>query len=394
VIFLDNAGGTHPKPEEVYAEADRALRDNPGVPWSGGRPAAEILDACRAEAAALLGVADPRRVILTPNATDGLNLAIKGILEPGDHVVSSTLEHSAVARPLTHLQMRGQISLTLVEPGPDGRIDPAVIEGSLRHRTRLVVLHHGCGALGTVQPIEEIARRLQRRPARLLIDAAHTAGQMPIDVDGCGIDLLAASGHKGLYGPPGTGFLIVGEGVRLRPFREGGTGGDEALAFMPQEVPWGLEAGTPNTAGAAGLLAGLRFVRSITVERLREHQTTLIKRFIGALGLDERFRLHAARGDVPRTGTVSLSMRGVAPTQVGRLLEEEHGIRVAAGLHDTPGAHKLFGTLPNGTVRVSVGWFNTEGEIDRAVAALRELSDAMVAEGGHPGRPAARAGFI
>ncbi|MCZ6747404.1 MAG: aminotransferase class V-fold PLP-dependent enzyme, partial [Acidobacteria bacterium] len=293
---------------------------------------------------------------------------------------------AAISRSLDHMQMAGRIALTRVDAGDDGRIDPATLVRAVAHRTRLVILSHGCEVLGTVQPVEEVARMLSGHKALLLVDASHTAGLVPLQMDSWGIDLVATSGHRGLYGPPGVGLLLVGSDVRLRPLREGESGGDPSLSTQPLDLPWSLEAGVPNMPGIVGLLAGMRFVSQQTPATLREHDTTLIKRFIGAVGLDERFHLYAARGDMPRTGTVSFTLRGFAPLQVAQVLEKVHDIQVAAGLHAGSRVHAMLKTAPAGTVRVSVGWFNNEDEIDRTVAALREMADAGVKQAlGHVG---------
>jgi len=382
VIYLDNASGSHPKPESIYQESDRALRSLAGFPGmdshAPARAGATLLAAARREAAELFGLGRPERVVFTAGGTDALTMALKGLLRDGDHVVTTNLARAAISRSLDHMQMAGRIALTRVDAGDDGRIDPATLVRAVAHRTRLVILSHGCEVLGTVQPVEEVARMLSGHKALLLVDASHTAGLVPLHMDSWGVDLVATSGHRGLYGPPGVGLLLVGGDVRLRPLREGESGGDPSLSTQPLDLPWSLEAGVPNMPGIVGLLAGMRFVNQQTLARLREHDTTLIKRFIGAVGLDERFRLYAARGDMPRTGTVSFTLRGFTPQQVAQVLEQVHDIQVAAGLHAGSRVHVMLKTAPGGTVRVSVGWFNTEDEIDRTVAALREMADAGV----------------
>ena len=380
MIYLDNASGSQPKPESVYQEVERALRCLAGFPaatsHAPGRAAWELLTAARREAAEFFGLSQPEGVIFSAGGTDALTMAIRGTLKDGDHVVTSDCERAAIARPLTHLQMRGKISLTRVEAGKDGRVDPQAILKAVAHRTRLVVLGHGCEALGILQPVEELARLLRDHPALLLVDASHTAGTVPLDMEAWGVDLLATAGHRGLYGPPGVGLLLVRPGLRLKPLREGQSGGDQALSTQPLELPWCMEAGVPNLPGIAGLLAGLRFVRQQTVTRMREHDITLIKRFIGAVGLDERFHLYSARGDLPRTGTVSFTLRGFTPRQVAQILEQAHDIQVGYGLHASAELHARLQTAPGGTVRVSVGWFTSEDEVDATVAALREMADA------------------
>ena len=266
MIYLDNASGSQPKPESVYQEVERAVRSLAGFPaertHAPGRAAWELMNTARGEAAALFGLSRPEGVIFSAGGTDALTMALRGILKDGDHVVTGDCERAAVARPLTHRQMRGRISLTRVDAGKDGRLDPAAIMRAVAHRTRLVVLGHGCEALGVLQPVEEIARLLRDHSALLLVDASHTAGTVPLDMEGWGVDLLATSGHRSLYGPPGVGLLLVRPGLRLQPLREGESGGDPTLSTQPLELPWSLEAGVPNLPGIAGLLAGLRFIRS------------------------------------------------------------------------------------------------------------------------------------
>ncbi|MFQ5718763.1 MAG: aminotransferase class V-fold PLP-dependent enzyme [Acidobacteriota bacterium] len=378
MIFLDNAASSHPKPPPVHAAVEAALRQAVASDHGSGAAAAagtRCLATARQEAGALLGVADPRRVVFTLNATDALNMAIHGILEPGDHVVTSVGEHNAVCRPLTHLQMKGVIALTRVEIDADGGIALEALDAAIQHRTRLVVLGHGNSVLGTLQPMEDIARRVKARGARLLVDASHTAGRVPVDVDGWGLDAVAVSGHGALMGPAGTGLLLVGDGLRIRPTRLGESGHRPAQTTHPLALPEALEAGMPNIPGIAGLGAGIRFIREVGVSRVREHETMMIKRFIGALGLDERFTLYAARGDLPRTGTVSFNLGGFPPARLVEILERRAGVFMAAGLHGSPGVHRRLGTLDAGTVRASVGWFTREEEIDRSVAVLRSIAE-------------------
>ncbi|MFQ5669473.1 MAG: aminotransferase class V-fold PLP-dependent enzyme [Acidobacteriota bacterium] len=380
MTYLNNAAFSHPKPEEVYADMDAAARRWVAYPGSriaaGKDDARDLMEDTRRQAASLFGVSEPGRVIFTLNGTDALNIALKGFLKDGDHVLTTSVEPSAISRPLTHLQMKGRISLTRIEVREDGCIDPGRLERAIRHRTRLVAISHACSALGTVRSVEEIARITRRKNARLLVDAAHTAGVVPLAAEEWGIDLLAMSGHKGLLGPAGTGLLVVGPEVSLAPCREGWTGGDPVLEVQPLDLPWALESGMPNLPGIAGLRAGLLFLKREGVEKIREHQTTLVKRFIGAIGLDDRFHLYAARGDVPRTGTVAFSLRGFPPAELAAILARHYDIHVGAGLHGCPGAHRALKSFPEGTVRISLGCFNTEAEVDRTVAGLREIADS------------------
>jgi cysteine desulfurase family protein len=380
MIYLDNAATSHPKPEAVYAAMDRCAREvgaNPGR--SGHRMAVQAegeIAVARRAVAALLGGRDPLRLIFTLNATDALNMAIKGILRRGDHVVTTVLEHNSVSRPLTQLEKDGVITVTRVKPSDEGVIDPDDITQAMSGATRLVAMAHASNVLGAVHPIEPIGRAVRERGKLLLVDAAQSAGVVPLDIERGGIDLLAFAGHKGLLGPTGTGGLYVGERAELRPWREGGTGGSSAEPLQPEGFPHHLEAGTPNTAGIAGLAAGARYVAERGVESLGAHERQLALRLWEALADDNRIDLHgpAPMPAAPRTGVVSLQVRGHEPEEVAAILDTSFSIAVRAGLHCAPGAHRFLDTFPSGTVRVSPGPFNTIEEIDALVAALREIA--------------------
>jgi len=380
MIYLDNAATSHPKPEEVYVRIDRFGREvgaNPGR--SGHRLAVEAegeIDAVRREVASLFGCRDPRRVVFTLNATDALNMALKGVLDPGDHVVTTVMEHNSVSRPLARMERQGLIEVSRVEPAPGGRLEAGAIERAFTPKTRLVAVGQASNVTGTAAPLMEIGGIVRRRGALLAVDAAQGGGVLPLDMERDGIDLLAFTGHKGLLGPTGTGGLLVGERVEPRPWREGGTGGDSASVVQPAELPWRLEAGTPNTAGLAGLGEALRWVRRRGVETLGDGERVLARLFWERLRDDDRFALYGKPPDSARdrTGVVSFNVAGKSPEEVGAILDAAFGIAVRTGLHCAPGAHRFLGTFPEGAVRVSPGPFNSTADIEALVEALMEIA--------------------
>jgi cysteine desulfurase family protein len=380
MIYLDNAATSHPKPAQVYARMDRFAREvgaNPGR--AGHRMAVEAeaeIDRTRRQIATLFGGRDPRRLVFTLNATDALNMAFKGLLQKDDHVVTTVMEHNSVARPLNRMESEGTLRVTRVPAGRDGVVDPGDIERALTSRTRLVAIAHAGNVLGNVQPIREIGRLIRQRECLFAVDAAQSAGLLPIDVEADRIDLLAFTGHKSLLGPAGTGGLYVGERVTLRPWREGGTGGDSADPMQPLDYPHRLEAGTPNTLGIAGLCEAVGYVTQRGVEAIADHESALALRLWESLEADPRFVLYGPRPSAggTRTGVVSLNLEGRPSSEIGAILDTSFGIAVRTGLHCAPGVHRALETFPEGTVRVSPGPFTTPEEIDLLTTALQEIA--------------------
>lgn len=379
MIYLDNAATSWPKPPAVPAAMERFLRElgaNPGR--AGHAPsiqAGRVVYEARDRVARLLGHDDPLSVVLTKNATEALNLALQGLLEPGDHVVTSVMEHNSVLRPLRALEGRG-VQVTRVACAGDGAIDPDDVVRSITARTRLVVLGHASNVTGTLCPIEAIGRLVEARGLLFCVDAAQTAGACPIDVRAMHVDLLAFTGHKSLYGPQGTGGLCIGERARgrLRPLLYGGTGSASDSDEHPDFLPDCFEAGTLNAVGLAGLEAGLAFVEDQGVASIRAHETALTARLLEGLHEIPRVRVLGA-GDASRqTAVVSFTVEGWSCSEVAAALEERAAICCRAGLHCAPLAHQHLGTFPDGAVRFSLGLFNTEAEIANALDALRELA--------------------
>lgn len=384
MIYLDNAATSFPKPERMFREMEafvRASGANPGR--SGHRRALEaeaMIDETRRLLARLFGCPRPERIIFAMNATDALNIAIKGVLRPGDDAITSVLEHNSVSRPLNRLERDGVITLTRLPAGPDHVIDPGDVARAIKPSTRLVALTQASNVTGTIQPVAEIGRIVRERNVLFLVDAAQSAGAVPIDVERDAIDLLAFTGHKALLGPTGTGGLVVGERAQIAPWREGGTGGDSSSPIQPSEFPHLLEGGTPNIFGIAGLREGARILLERGVETVLPHERQLIAAFHGALKDPGRFKWYGAdraivgqRGE-GRVGLVGINLDGFAPAELAAVLDEQFDIAVRAGLHCAPYAHKHLGTFPQGTVRLSVGLQNTVEEMKQVAAALDEVA--------------------
>ena len=377
MLYLDNAATSFPKPEVVYRELQDYLRREGANPGRGGHQWAvrveKTLDDTRSLLARFFGMDDYRRVIFTLNGTDSLNMAIKGVVRPGDHVVTSLLEHNSVSRPLKQLESDGIISLTQLPFSQEGFIDPDDFRRALTSRTRLVVLLHASNVLGTMQPVAEVGGICRRHEALFLVDAAQTAGILPIDMQDMQIDLLAFPGHKAMFGPPGTGVLLVGQRVQPVPWREGGTGFDSEDPVQPRQLPYLLEGGTPNTLGVAALRAGLGFVTGEGLDRIRGHEQRLLTRLIESLRDNPKIRLYGSLDLSRRVGSLALNREGYTASEVGMILDNAFEIAVRPGLHCAPYLHRELGTAPEGAIRISPGYFNTEEDIERCLSALEQL---------------------
>ena len=376
--YLDNAATTFPKPEIVYKTMDtfyRTLGANPGRSGHKMAVAAEKeIEDTRAVVTKLFGIKNSNRFVFTFNATDAINMGIKGLLKLGDHAIATYLEHNAVSRALHGLEKRKIITVTKVKNSQDGFIDPDDVKNAITPKTRLIVMAHAPNVLGTIQPIREIGRIARENNIIFFIDAAQTAGVCEIDVNKDFIDMLAFTGHKGPLGPTGTGGLYVGEGVTLEPWREGGTGFEPASLSQPEELPYKLESGTPNTVGIAGLRAGIEFVLSKGIQTIRKHEQKLTGKLIDALKDDRRFILYGTTDISKKVGILSINVKGFKPAEVGAILDQSFDIAVRPGLHCAPFAHQMLGTFPDGTVRISPGFFNTEADIEQLLTALDKIA--------------------
>lgn len=311
--------------------------------------------------------------MFTGNATVALNLAIKGLLRPGDHAVTTSVEHNSVTRPLRRMQEAG-VSVTVVPADSTGAVSAGAVASAFRRKTRLVCLVHASNVAGAIQPAAEVARAARRAGAFTLLDASQTAGSIPISLRDLPVDLLAAPGHKGLLGPQGTGFLYVREGVPLVPLIEGGTGSRSESDRQPEFLPDALESGTPNSVGIAGLGVSLSWLLRKGVETVRRKEEKLLGELLEGMERIPGVTVFGPRDPSRRISVVSLLVEGKDPAKVGHRLEKEFGILVRAGLHCSPASHRTLGTFPEGTVRVSPGPFTTRREVLAFLAALRKIA--------------------
>ena len=357
----------------------RTLGANPGR--SGHKMAMlaeKEIENTRSIAAKLFSIKDTKRFIFAFNATDAINMGIKGLLKPGDHAITTFLEHNAVSRALNGLERKKIITVTKVKNSQDGFIDPDDIKDAITRQTRLIVMVHAPNVLGTIQQIQEIGRIARNNDIIFMIDAAQTAGVYEIDVDKQFIDMLAFTGHKGPLGPTGTGGLYVGERVNLEPWREGGTGFEPASLSQPEELPFKLESGTPNVVGIAGLKAGIEFVLSEDIQKIRNHELKLTSKIIQSLKDDKRFIIYGTTDISKKVGILSINVKGFRPAEVGAILDQSFDIAVRPGLHCAPFAHQMLGTFPDGTVRISPGLFNTEDDINQLIKALNKIASEKI----------------
>jgi cysteine desulfurase family protein len=377
MIYLDNAATSFPKPESVYQALDRFARESLANPGRAGHKMAleaeRTLDDCRHRLNRLFNGTSPDRFVFTLNCTDALNMAIKGVLRQGDHVITTDLEHNSVSRPLVGMAQSGFITLTRVAGDTGGTVDPDAIRKAIKSNTRLIALGHASNVLGTLQPAGEVGRMARERDILFLLDAAQTAGVVAIDVQALYVDLLAFPGHKGLLGPTGTGALYVSPRVKVGAWREGGTGGDSASPTQPAEYPYFLEGGTPNVLGVAGLTAGIQHVVANGIEQIRAHEVGLTERLRERLVELGGFEVFGHQDLHRRVGTLSFRSPTLPAPELAGILDQAFDIAVRPGLHCAPYIHKAIGSYPDGLVRVSPGPFNTEADIDQLAMALSEI---------------------
>jgi cysteine desulfurase/selenocysteine lyase len=387
MIYFDNAATSWPKPPGVagaMVHFIEAVGANPGR--AAHRQAVEsgrIVYEAREAVCELFHAPDPLRLVWCKNVTEALNLALRGLLRPGDHVVTGSMEHNSMMRPLRALEGRpergsGGVEVTIVTCSPQGVLDPADVEVAIRPNTKLVALNHASNVVGTLLPVAEVGAICRERGVFLLVDAAQTGGAYPVDVQADQIDLLGFTGHKSLGGPMGTGGLIVGELVdetRLDPLVRGGTGSRSEHEVQPDFLPDMCESGTLNVVGLAGLEVGVRWVLERGVEAIRAHEVALARTLIEGLQAIPGVIVYGTSDAELQTATVSFNVAGMAPSEVGLRLDEQYGILCRVGLHCAPAAHKTIGTFPVGTVRFGLGAFNTVEEVGDAMDAVRQLAE-------------------
>jgi cysteine desulfurase/selenocysteine lyase len=386
MIYFDNAATSWPKPPgvtEAMAHFMGAVGANPGrAAHRRAVDAGRIVYGAREAVCELFHAPDPLRVVFGQNVTEALNLALRGLLRPGDHVVTSAMEHNSMMRPLRALerppeQGSGGVEVTVVGCSSQGALEPTDVEAAIRPNTKLVALNHASNVVGTLLPVAEVGAICRKHDLLLLVDAAQTGGAYPVDVQADRIDLLAFTGHKSLGGPMGTGGLIVGQRVdetQMEPLIRGGTGSRSEQEAQPDFLPDMYESGTPNAVGLAGLQVGVRWVLERGVEAIRTHEVALTHALIEGLQAIPEVTVYGALDAELQTATVSFNIAGLAPSEVGWRLDEEHDIMCRVGLHCAPAAHKTIGTFPDGTVRFGLSAFNTLNEVEAALAAVEQLA--------------------
>jgi cysteine desulfurase / selenocysteine lyase len=380
ILYLDNAATSWPKPPGVPRAMSAAIRRGGGNPGRSGHAksiqAGRTVLETRELLAELFNVKDPARILFTKNATEALNTVIFGLLRAGDRVLTTSMEHNSVLRPLAALERAGVV-VDCVEAGPDGLVSAADFAARLAAGTRLAVVTHASNVTGTVNDIAAIGAACRERGVRLLVDAAQSAGCIPIDLETLPVDYLAFSGHKGLLGPQGTGGLFVRQEDDLLPLTRGGTGSLSDREDQPEFLPDRFESGTLNVPGIAGLGAGVSWLLARGVQSVAAHDQRLRGAFLAALHGDPRVTVFGGARDVPHTGVLSVRIEGVSPSTAGEALEKRFGILTRIGLHCAPRAHRTIGTFPDGTVRLGWGPFTREKDMVKAARAMRALAGGM-----------------
>jgi cysteine desulfurase / selenocysteine lyase len=380
IIYFDNAATSWPKPKATIRAIESCLHDTGGSPGRSGHSmsidAGRAIFNTREALAGILGIDDPLRIVLTKNATESINIAVFGLLKPGDHVITSSMEHNSIMRPLRVMETRG-IELTILHCSATGELDPGVIVPVIKKNTKAIFLTHASNVTGTILSVADIGRIAREHGLVFCVDAAQTAGALPIDIGSMDIDLLAFTGHKSLFGPQGTGGLYIRKDIEkvISPLMRGGTGSRSEYEEQPDFMPDKFESGTPNTAGYAGLTAGINFILSQGLDTINAHEKRLTELFLQGIGSVDGVTIYGLKDASRRIAIVSFNIRGIDPAEAALELDERFDIMSRPGLHCAPSAHKTIGTFPAGTVRFSFSYFNTVEEINRAVDAVRFLAN-------------------
>ncbi len=381
MIYLDNAATTWPKPQQVVKSIEEALVNKGGNAGRGGHGAAmqmaRLIHQTREDLCSLFGTDDPTRVIFTQNATHALNQALFGFLQRGDHVITSSIEHNAVARPLWALKQRG-VQVSEVPGLPGNEFDLEAYDKAFRPNTKLVVTLHASNVTGTLLPVREIGQIAHEHGVYYLLDAAQTAGVFPIDLGRLAVDLIAFPGHKGLLGPQGTGGLIIKPEIQLEPLIYGGTGSLSEEDRQPDFLPDALESGTLNGAGIAGLGAGVRYILNEGVDKIRVSEQALCRKLWNGLREIPSVQLYGSDMVERRSPIVAFNIGKLDSVEASYILEEKAGIIARAGLHCAAHAHRMLGTVTQGVVRFSPSHFTSEDEIEKALKAVKEVAEENI----------------
>jgi len=379
MIYLDNAATSFPKPPEVMAAMTHyatAIGASPGR--SGHRLAADagrLVFQAREQAARLFNVSDSSRIIFTKNVTEALNLTIFGLVQPGDRVLTTAMEHNSVIRPLRYLEQEGLITLDIIAAAPTGEPNLEYLKHQLRkHSFQLAVLNHGSNITGNIFPLAETIPLIKAEGITVIIDGAQTAGAIPIDLKALDSDIFCFTGHKSLFGPQGTGGFVLREGLTPLPLIRGGTGSHSEAEYQPEFLPDYFESGTPNTIGLAGLGAALSFINQTTVEEIHRQERKLARRLWQGLSGISDLTLYGPDEGQNRLPVISFTLGKLTPAEIAFNLDRQDEIMVRVGLHCAPMAHKTIGTFPQGTVRLAPGYFNTDQEMETVIEAIGKMA--------------------
>ncbi len=397
--YFDNAATTLPKPEPVYQFMDQFFRShgvNPGR--SGHELAVEaetMIVQTRRMLAEFFGFSgDPGRVTFSQNATDSMNAALSGMMNPGDHMIITRMEHNCVLRPANHFERDHDVSVTRISADAKGFIDPDEIAKSIQPNTRVVVVNHASNVTGSLQDAATIGKLVKETDATFVLDSCQTAGVVPIAMDDWGVDVLVYTGHKGLFGPMGIGGMLVAEGIDIRPPRTGGTGVNSISPFQPDEYPYRMETGTHCLPGIAGLNAAQKWFAELgrshgadpdsthgqacatALAHIHEQELSATQHLLNAFDSIDGVKLYGPEIGQPRVSTLSINIGDLPADQVGAMLDADHAVCVRPGLHCAPDVHELLGTVPqNGTVRFASGYFTDDEDLNQAVEAVRDLAE-------------------
>lgn len=379
MIYLDNAATSWPKPKEVLLAMKKFMEQAGGNPGRSGHKtsveAARLVYNARERIAEFFNASDPMRVIFAINVTHAINLVLKGFLKPGDAVLTTSIEHNAVMRPLYALQKTG-IRLNIVQCRPDSSIDIADVEKALVIKPKLVIINHVSNVTGCIAPIREIGRLVRKYDSLLLVDAAQSAGVLPIDMQEMNIDILAFTGHKGLLGPTGTGGVIFGERVNvdeIEPIIHGGTGSLSQLYEQPSKLPDKFESGTQNSIGIAGLLAGIDWIHKRGLDEIRNHEVSLNQILLEGLADIKGVKIFGNKKPDESSGIVSIRIENRKVSEVGLILDENYNILCRVGLHCAPSVHHTIGTFPEGTIRLAHSIFTSKKDIETTISAIKAI---------------------
>ncbi|MBF0406865.1 MAG: aminotransferase class V-fold PLP-dependent enzyme [Candidatus Riflebacteria bacterium] len=377
LVYLDNSATSWPKPPAVIDAVCRCMQQTGGNPGRSGHAmsldAARLIFNAREQLASFFGLSDSQRLVFTSNATHAINIALKGLLNAGDSVSVSGLEHNSVMRPLRNLEQKIGIKINVLKANKFGILSDESFLNEISEKTKLLVVSHASNVTGALQPLKMIGAFCRKKNITFMVDSAQTAGLIPIHIEKDFIDILTFTGHKSMLGPQGIGGICIGKNIQLESLLQGGTGSNSELEVQPEFLPDSLESGTPNTPGIAGLAAGVNFINEIGIENIHEHEISLAKLTLDMLSEIKEVKVYGPDNSADRTGTISFNVVGINSSTIGHKLDKEFSIMTRTGLHCSPLAHKTTGTYPGGTVRLSPGFFTTKENIIFFIESLKSI---------------------